>query len=112
MRETSYTDTEGRQWMVLLPDGVPDAHAHMGLPIGPPSVESLGLPPEAAVRLHNQLFERRIFTARQARGDVAGILAAVRAALRVSAEDVIALYEQGAILAQTTREDAGQGDSP
>lgn len=111
MREVSYEDTEGRRWMVLLPAGVPDSQAHYGLPVGPPPVDALGLPPDIAVRLHNQLFERRIFTARQARADVPGLLAAIRSALRLSAEGVIALYEQGAILAGTMPEDAGQGDS-
>ena len=92
MRETSYTDADGRQWAVLLPEGVPEADAELGLPLGPPSVEPLGLPLDVEVRLHNQLFARRLFTRRDVKIQRMGIFGALQAALKVDITAVAMLY--------------------
>lgn len=77
---------------MYLPKEVPDDEAIKGIPIGPPSLESLGLPTEVEVRVHNQLFHRRIFTARDARLRRVEIHAAIRAALKVDTERVYQVY--------------------
>ena len=103
MREASYTDTEGRQWAVLLPDGVPDSDAALGIPLGPPSLESLGLPLEFEVRLHNQLYVRRLFTFRDMKTRRMEIMGALQAALRVDIVAITAIYraeEPPAVVAQ------------
>ena len=92
MREASYADAEGRMWAVLLPEGVPEADAVLGLPLGPPSMEPLGLPLDAEVRLHNQLFARRLFTRRDVKARRMDIFGALQAALRVDITAVAALY--------------------
>lgn len=125
MREASYTDMQGRQWAVLLPDDVPDSEAFRGLPIGPPPLELLDLPFAIEVRLHNELFNRRIFTARDARARVHEISAAIASACRLDAMTMLALFDapsigdlvdsyeetEGAILA-ATREDDPDGAAP
>lgn len=100
MRETTYTDEQGRKWWVLLPDGVPDSEASRGIPIGPPSVDPLGLPVTIATRLHNELYIRRIFTYEQAVKMQGDINVAIRAALRAETDRVISLYADQAILSQ------------
>lgn len=92
MKETTYTDQEGRKWWVLLPDDTPESEAYRGIPLGPPSVESLGLPQDIATRLHNELYARRFFTREDALRHQTDIASAIRAALRVSVDSVIALY--------------------
>ena len=92
MREASYTDDEGRQWAVRVPDGVPDADASLGIPLGPPSLESLGLPLEFEVRLHNQLCARRLFTFRDMKTRRMEIMGALQAALKVDIMAIAALY--------------------
>ena len=92
MREMSYTDDEGRQWAVSLPDGVPESDAPLGIPLGPPSLAPLGLPLDVEVRIHNQLFARRLFTPRDVKTRRMEILGALQAALRVDIVAIAALY--------------------
>lgn len=92
MREASYTDLQGRQWAVLVPDDVPDSEAYRGLPLGPPPLESLGLPATIEIRLHNELYARRLFTEHDARARVHEISAAISAACRLDAMTVQALF--------------------
>ena len=106
MREASYTDDEGRRWVVRLPDGAPDSDAPLGIPLGPPSLESLGLPLEFEVRLHNQLCARRLFTFRDMKTRRTEILGALQAAFKVDIVAIAALYrveEPPAVLAKPTR---------
>jgi hypothetical protein len=93
MREMSYTDDEGRQWAVSLPDGVPESDAALGIPLGPPSLAPLGLPLDVEVRIHNQLFARRLFTPRDVKTRRMEIVGALQAALRVDIVAIAALYQ-------------------
>lgn len=95
MREATYTDSCGRKWLVLLPDGAPDSDARMGVPVGPPPLEALGLPEEIEVRLHNQLFDRGLIRRRDLRRRMQDVVGALQAALRVSANRIAALYAEG-----------------
>lgn len=95
VREASYTDSAGRLWMVLLPDGAPDADAPLGLPLGPPSLAALGLPEELEVRLHNALAARRLFTAQDARRRQNELVGAWQAALRVDARKLLDCFILG-----------------
>ncbi len=62
MRPVDYTDKQGRNYRVMLPDDAPDEEAPMGIPIGPPDVvDHLGLPEPLATRLHNLLHERGLW---------------------------------------------------
>lgn len=100
MQELTYTDEQGRMWWVQLPPGVPESEAHLGIPIGPPPVDALGLPVELATRLHNELYLRRIFTYAEAVKRQGDVQSAVRSALRLDTERVIALYSDRDILSQ------------
>ncbi len=92
MIQTSYQDDEGRWWAVLVPQGQED-EAHMGIPLGPPDLSSLGLPLEVEVRLHNQLFNRGLFTLRDVRRGPRDIFAAIQAAYRADVAAVTGLYQ-------------------
>lgn len=92
MKELAYSDKIGRTWYVKLPEGIPDSDAPLGIPIGPPSLEALGLPEEIEVALHNQLAARRIFTAKDIKARRADVLAAIQGALRLDTEKVYELY--------------------
>jgi hypothetical protein len=77
---------------VSLPDGVPESDAALGIPLGPPSLAPLGLPLDVEVRIHNQLFARRLFTPRDVKTRRMEILGALQAALRVDIVAIAALY--------------------
>lgn len=97
MREATYVDPDGRFLAVLLPDDVPDSEAYRGLPIGPPPLDALGLALPLEVRLSNELFHRRILTEDDARRRPGEIAEAVRAALKLDAMTIAALYRAPAI---------------
>lgn len=93
LREVDWTDDDGRRWRVLLPERVPDTDARRGVPVGPPDLRPLGLPHDVEVRLHNQLFARGLFTMRDVRARSGDVQSAVASAMRLSAQRVIALFE-------------------
>lgn len=68
MRPVDYADERGRKYRVRLPDGVVEADAEMGIPIGPPDVvDELGLPEPFATRLHNMLFDYQLWNIQEVR---------------------------------------------
>ncbi len=89
---TSYIDEEGRHHAVMLPDDVPDAEAAKGVPLGPPILSSLGLTKEQELRLHNQLFSRGLYGAKDVRARRVDVTAALMSALKVDTERIVQLY--------------------
>ena len=108
MRQSSYTDEEGRRRAVWLPDGAPDSDAQMGLPLGPPDLGLLGLPPEVEIRLHNQLFDRGLLRAKDVLRRRQEVFAALQAAFRVETERIVVLYLES----EAANADNQKDDSP
>ena len=96
MRQAKYTDILGRVWVTYIPDGVPESDASMGVPVGPPSMDPLGLPQDIAIALHNELVARGLLTARDIKRRRQDVVAALRSALKISVPDVVRLYTQSA----------------
>ncbi len=92
MNQSSYVDEQGRYHAVLLPNGTNEKDAAKGLPLGPPSLESLGLPEEVETRLHNELFARKLFTGKDVRKRRIDVFGALQAALKVDIEKVVQIY--------------------
>jgi hypothetical protein len=88
-------DSRGRPILVLLPSSAPDTHARAGLRLGPPHLDSLGLPPDIEDRLHRQLFERGIITAADVDERLSEVQAALIQAFRVTAQDIQRLFHAG-----------------
>lgn len=101
MREVKYEDAQGRLWLVRLPDHAPDSDAAMGIIVGPPPMDGLGLPEEIAIRLHNQLYHRGLFTIRDAERRRQEVVGALQATLKIGAQHILAAYrnhqEKGAM---------------
>ena len=93
MKQVSYTDESGRKWATLIPDNVPKSSANMGIPLGPPDLSGLNLEEELAVRLHNQLFERRLLTLDDVRRNRDSLVAAVMSAAKFDANRIVAIYK-------------------
>lgn len=93
LNTVTWEDKKGRQHLRAIPKGVPDSQAEIGIPIGPPPLDSLGLPEEIEVRLHNQLYARKIYTSADARARIGEINSALMAALRVDVNRILAVYE-------------------
>lgn len=94
MKEATYEDKKGRLWRVLVPDHALDSDASLGIPIGPPSLDSLGLPEEQAVRLHNQLYHRQLFTEEDMKRRRHDVTAALFATFKVDSQKIIDLYRE------------------
>lgn len=94
-RITSYMDAQGRRWAVSLPDNAPESDASRGFLIGPPSLEALGLPVEVEVRLHNELFDRQLLTASDAKARRLDIFGALQTTFKVDTQRIVDLYSEG-----------------
>ena len=77
---------------VLLPNHAPDSDADKGVVVGPPSLESLGLPRETEIRLHNALYNRGLLTEHDVQARPSEVVASIMSALKVDAQLVMALY--------------------
>lgn len=87
------TERSGMKTLRIVPDDAPRETWSAGVVVGPPSLQSLGLPEEVLVRLHSELFSRGIIRRGDARTRRADVHAALMAALRVDAESIITIYE-------------------
>lgn len=92
IRRVDVTDTDGRRLAILMPEEVPDEMWRVGIPLGPPPLDTLGLPPDIEVALSNQLFHRGILTARDAERRAEEISAAIAATLRLSVQKIQQCY--------------------
>lgn len=92
MRFATWQDPEGRRWRTLVPEGAPDADASLGIPAGPPDLSSLGLPEDIEVRLHNALFERRLFDWTDVRKHGGDVTVAMQSALKLDVQRILLLY--------------------
>lgn len=92
MRTTDYTDPAGYTRRVLLPDDAPDSDAALGVPLGPPDLEPLGLPLALERRLHAELVTRGLFTYNDVLKQRGALFAAWQAALGVDASRLMSLY--------------------
>lgn len=92
MKRATYTDKMGRRTWVWLPEKAPDADARMGIPIGPPPLDALGLPAATEVRLHNELYARGLLTIDDVKKDRQSVVGALMAAFKVDAEAIVTCY--------------------
>ncbi len=90
--QVAYEDEDGLWRVVLMPEGSDESIYHMGIEVGPPDLSSLDLPGAVKVRLHNELFRRRLLTRADLRGRGMEVFAAVQAAYKADAAAVTALY--------------------
>lgn len=92
-KETVYTDSYGNKTKVVIPADAPDSDAPKGIVIGPPDLDSLGLPRSIEVRLNNELFARGLLRRADVMKRPQEVFAALQAALRVDVAAVTNLYE-------------------
>lgn len=84
----------GKWYMAQVPDDAPEETWEYGLVIGPPSLESLGLPPSIEVRLHNELYFRGLIQKADIKRRMPDVVAALQSALVVDAQRIAELYEE------------------
>lgn len=92
MKVVRHQDPDGRRFAVALPDWEPPSAAMLGVRLGPPDLEGLGLPKDLEIRLNNQLYDRGLITARDVKSRITEVHAAWMAALKVDATTIVGLY--------------------
>ena len=93
MKEVEWTDERGRKFLSKLENHEPEEDAPLGIIIGPPDItDELGLPDEVAVKLHNQLFNRKLWTMRDIQRRPRELPAALQAAIGISVQKVTSAY--------------------
>lgn len=83
MKQLLYIDKEGYKWISQLPDTASIDEISQGVLIGPP--EFRNYQKEFAIKLHNELFDRGIYTYLQAKANRQGIMQAIQSVLKFSA---------------------------
>lgn len=91
MKIVAFKDKQGRLFRRLIPDKAPDKDAEKGIEAGPPELD-LDMPVSVAVRLHNELYHRGIFSYRDAKERRHDVVAALQAAYKVDAGIVVDQY--------------------
>lgn len=91
--EVEYKDKKGFKYRVDVPAEFRD-QPQMGIVIGPPDLESLGLPKKYELILNNQLYDRKLFTWSDVRRRPEEIRAALKAMFRVHELAIISLYKE------------------
>lgn len=94
MERLEFKDEDGRKFLVEVPDGQQDM-AESGIVIGPPDLRELEImtdPVRFEIELHNQLYERRLFTLADVRRRPEGIGAALQQILKVDVLRIRHLY--------------------
>ena len=86
-------EVKGRKYLVALPEGV--ENINLGIPLGPPDImDELGISEPTATRLHNQLFDRKLFTLKDLQRRPNEIQAAIQSALRLDAARIVTAYAE------------------
>jgi hypothetical protein len=92
MRKVEY-EVNGRKFLTMLPEGVDNVD--LGVPIGPPEfTDFLNLPEPFATRLHNQFFNRKLFTLQDLQKRPQEIQAALMSAMRVDMSTIMRAYKE------------------
>ena len=95
MKEVEYKDKRGRKFLVRMPDDGNEKEAHMYPVVGPQiDVDSLKIPKALATKLHNQLYERKLFTASDVQKRFDELKAAWQAVLNCDVQAIHAAYQQ------------------
>lgn len=106
MKEVEFKDIDGRLYRRLIPDDTSpfDLGAiDRGLDLGPPynaTRKLVGVPEEVAVRLHNNLYWRGLYTVGDVKNRRSDVVSALMATLAVDADRIVQTYldEQAAIV--------------
>lgn len=83
---------DGKEYVVLVPEFATESQYSRGVIVGPPDLSVLGLPSELELRLHKELLNRGLITAKDARQRTDAVLGAWQAAMKVSVSDLLNLY--------------------
>ncbi len=86
-------EVKGKKYLVELPEGV--ENINLGIHLGPPDItDTLGIPEPFATRLHNQLFDRGLFTLKDLQRRPKEVQAALQSALRLDAATIVTAYAE------------------
>lgn len=92
MKLVDYTDESGFKFKMQVPDDAAEDTYKFGTPYGPPDISELGLPPQLQLRLHNQLFDRDLFTLKDVQRQRVNVMGAWQAALTTDVESIVQIY--------------------
>ena len=86
-------EVKGKKYLVALPNGV--ENINLGIPIGPPDItDELELPEPIATRLHNQFFDRGLFSLKDLQRKPNEAQAAIQSALRLDAARIVTAFAE------------------
>jgi hypothetical protein len=96
VEKKEWIDERHRKYLVLVDEGVPPDEYHMCPIIGPPRniVDCLDWPEELKTRLHNILYDRKLWNIEAIRRQKNALFGALQAALRVDQHTLMTEFEK------------------
>jgi hypothetical protein len=85
MKTIDYKDESGQWFVVLIPDDAPNSNAKYGIVLGPP----------IRIRLHNELFARRIITIADAKRNRVAVQSALLSVFALDSNRIVQEYDNG-----------------
>ena len=93
MKQVTYLDPKGRKYLMMVESTDSEEMYQYGIPIGPPDiVDELGLPEEVATELHNQLFQRKLWSIKEVNKHPKAVFAALQATFRINQQMIFNAY--------------------
>ena len=94
MKKVEYLDAKGRKYLRLVDSGESEEMYQYGINIGPPEdiTEGLGLSEQLATRLHNQLYQRGLWTMKEVNQNPRAIFAALQATFGINQQMIVNAY--------------------
>jgi hypothetical protein len=94
MKKVEYLDPKGRKYQRLVESDESEEMYQYGINVGPPEdiTEGLGLSDELATRLHNQLYQRGLWTIKDINKNPKLVFAALQATLGINQQKIVNAY--------------------
>lgn len=94
MKRVTYEDKKGRKYLAEVENGAPEEEYYLFPKIGPPEgvVDLLELPEPFATRLHNLLYDRKLWSTQEIRKQPKALLGALQAALKIDVQTLHSAY--------------------
>lgn len=92
--QVEHTDADGRKSIRRVPQDMPTTDYGLGILVGPPPLESTGLPERIQIKLNNELFNRRLITFQDVRRRPQDLFAALQATFKQDVQKLQQLYHE------------------
>jgi hypothetical protein len=94
MKKVEYIDHKGRKYLRLVDNDESEEMFQYGINVGPPEdiTDGLGMTDELATELHNQLYQRGLWSIKEINQNPKFVFAALQATFRINQQMIVNAY--------------------